>query len=140
MNLNKILLSGIAGAIAMFFLGWLIYGMALNNYMATHGNQCAMLPMEEFKWWSMIVSNLAAAILFALILTWSNRSGAAEGAKIGAVTGLLFGISIDLSIYSMSSMFADLAHVCVDVAAFTVMSSLTAAVVGWVLAMGKKPA
>ena len=138
MNPNKILLGAIAGAIAMFFLGWLIYGMALSSYMATHGNQCAMLPMEEFKWWAMIVSNLAAAILFALILSWSNRTGAAAGAKIGAITGLLLGISIDLSFYSMSNMFADLTHVCIDVAAYVVMSSLTAAVVGWVMGMGKK--
>ena len=28
--------------------------------------------MEEFVWWAMILSNLTAGILFAVIISWSN--------------------------------------------------------------------
>ncbi len=138
MNTNKILLGGIAGGVAMFFLGWLIYGIVLADFMAANGNQCASRPMEEFVWWAMILSNLTAGILFAVIISWSNTSGALAGAKIGAVVGLLFGISIDASFFAMSTMFAGVIAMLVDVIAYTVMSSLGAGVVGLVMGMGKK--
>ena len=138
MNTNKILLGGIAGGVAMFFLGWLIYGIVLADYLAANGNHCAMRPMEEFIWWAMIVSNITAGILFAIIINWSNTSGAMAGVKIGAIVGLLFGISIDTSFYSMSDMFSGISHVLVDVIAYTVMSSIGAGVVAWVMGMVKK--
>ncbi|TAH41765.1 MAG: hypothetical protein EYC69_07135 [Bacteroidetes bacterium] len=138
MNTNKILLGGIAGGIAMFFLGWLIYGIILADFMASNGNQCAARPMEEFIWWAMILSNIVGGILFAVIISWSNTSGALAGAKIGAIVGLLFGISIDASFYSMSTMISGITHMLVDVIAYTVMSALGAGVVGLVMGFGKK--
>ena len=33
MNYKKIIIGGIAGGIAYFFLGWLVYGILLANFM-----------------------------------------------------------------------------------------------------------
>ncbi len=140
MNTNKILLGGIAGGIAFFFLGWVIYGMLLADFMASHGNQCAMRPMEEFIWWAMIVSNILGGILLAVILSWAGKSGLTEGLKVGAIVGILLGLSMDLNFYSMTIMFLDISGMIVDVISYTVMSAIGGAVVGWVMGMGKKQA
>ncbi len=138
MNTNKVLLGGIVGGLAFFLLGWLIYGMLLGDFMTAHGNQCAMRPMEEMIWWAIIASNVVGALLLAVILDWSNRTGLAEGAKVGAIIGLLLGLSMDLSFYSMSTLFLDLQGLIVDILIYTIMSAIAGAVIGWVMAMGKK--
>jgi fluoride ion exporter CrcB/FEX len=138
MNTNKILSGGIAGGLAYFLLGWVIYGMALAGFMASHTNQCAIRPMEEMLWWAMILSNLIGGILLAMIISWAGSSSPGGGAKTGAIVGLLMGLCVDLSFYSMSTMYNDVSAVAVDILAYTVMSAIAGAVIGWVMGMGKK--
>jgi len=138
MNTNKILLGGVAGGIAFFFLGWVIYGMLFADLIAQHSNNSLMRPMEEFVWWAMIASNLVNAILLAIIMSWSNISGFGGGLKVGAIVGLLFGVSMDLSFYAMSTMYVDMTGIVIDVIAFTIMTGLSGGVIGWVMSMGKK--
>lgn len=138
MNSNKIIISGIAGGVAYFLLGWLIYGIVLSDFMAANGNQCIMRPMEQMIWWAMIVSNIAGGLLLAFILSWANCSSVASGVRIGAIIGLLLGISIDLSFYSMSTLYLNMTGVIVDIAVTVFMMAAIAAVVAWVMGMGKK--
>ena len=138
MKTNKILLGGIAGGVSFFLLGWLIYGVLLMNFTMANYNQCSMRPMEEMVWWAMILSNLAFGFLLSLICSWSNTTRLIDGAKVGAIIGLLLALSIDLSFYSMSTMFSNLKAIFVDIIAYTVMTAIVGAVVGWVLGMGKK--
>ena len=69
MTNNKTLIGGLAGGVAFFLLGWLIYGILLMDYYAANTNQCAMRPMTDMVMWAMIVSNLAAGLLVATILS-----------------------------------------------------------------------
>lgn len=130
---NKTLLGALAGGVALFLLGWVIYGMLLMDYTTANFNQCAANPPDQMIWWAMIVSCLCSGLLLALILSWANKSGAADGAKIGAIVGALIGLSIDLSMFSMSSMFPGLTPLLVDVIAYTVMTAIGGAVVGLVM-------
>ncbi len=138
MNTNKIVLSGIAGGVTYFLLGWLVYGIILSDFMAANGNQCIMKPMEEMIWWSMIVSNIAGGLMLALILSWSNNVGVVSGIQKGAIIGLLLGIAVNFSFYSMSTLYLNLAAVVVDVVATTFVMAIIAAVVAAVLGSGKK--
>ncbi|MBK7428876.1 MAG: hypothetical protein IPI60_18565 [Saprospiraceae bacterium] len=130
---NKTLLGALAGGISLFLLGWLIYGMLLMDYTTANFNQCAANPPDQMIWWSMIVSCLSSGLLLALILSWSNQSGAAAGTKIGAVVGALIALSVDLNMHSMSSMFSGLTPLLVDVLAYTAMMAIGGAVVGLVM-------
>jgi hypothetical protein len=138
MKTNKILLGGIAGGLAFFLLGWLIYGILLMDYSAANYNQCAMRPMEGMVWWALIISNLGYGFLFAMVFSWSNIRGIAAGAKAGAIIGILVVLSIDLGMYSMTTTFSRFSAVIVDVIVYTVMSTIAGAVVA--LVMGKKEA
>ena len=140
MKTSKILLGTIAGGVTFFLLGWLVYGILLMDYSAENYNQCMMNPMEEMNFGALFLSNLAYALLFALVFKWSNTSGMIEGAKIGGIIGLLVASSFDLSMYSMSSMFNGLSAVIVDILVYTVISAIIGGVVALVMGMGKKEA
>jgi len=137
MKTNKILLGGIAGGIAFFLLGWLIYGVLLMDYTSANYNQCASRPMDEMVWWAMILSNLAYGFLISVVFSWSNRSGIMAGATVGAIIGFLLSASLDLSFYSMTTMFPGIAPVVVDILVYTVVSAVIGIVVAWVMAMVK---
>jgi uncharacterized protein with PQ loop repeat len=137
MKTDKILLGALAGGVAFFLLGWLIYGILLMNFTMESYNQCNSRPMEEMVWWAMILSNLTSGLLLALIFSWSNTSGVLDGAKIGGIVGLLFAISVDLSFYAMTTTFLKSSAILVDIVAYTVMSAIAGAVIAWVMGMKK---
>ena len=138
MKTNKVIIGGLVGGVAFFFLGWIIYGMFLMDYLMANQNQCAMRPMEEMIWWSLILSNLAWAFAYAIIFSWSNISTFVGGLKAGIILGLLIATSIDLSFFSMTTMFNNLTIVVVDVLASTTMSAIGGGIIAAVMGMGKK--
>lgn len=137
METNKILLGGLAGGVAFFLLGWVIYGILLMDYTMASYNQCNSRPMEDMVWWAMILSNLTSGLLLALIFNWSNTTGILAGAKVAAIIGLLLAISIDLSFYAMTTTFLKPGAILVDIVAYTVMSAIAGAVIAWVMGMKK---
>jgi len=140
MKTNKILLGGIAGGVAFFLLGWLFYGVLLMDFTTANNNQCAVRPMGDMVWWAMILSNLALGFLISWVFSWSNTKGAMAGAKVAGILGFLVAVSIDLSMYSMSTSFNNLVAVVVDVIAYTTMTAVVGIVVVWVMGMGRREA
>lgn len=138
MDSKKLLLGTLAGGVTSFLLGWLIYGILLDSFMKENSNQCFMKPMEEMVWWAMIASNLVIALLVTLVLTWSNVSGFMPGLQRAGLFGLLFGLSLDLGFYGMSTMFNNMTVMFVDVCACAVMTAISGGVIGAVMEMGAK--
>lgn len=137
METNKILLGGLAGGVAFFLLGWVIYGILLMDFTMASYNQCNSRPMEDMVWWAMILANLTSGLLLALIFSWSKTTGILAGAKVAGIVGLLFAISIDLSFYAMTTTFLKSSAILVDIVAYTVMSAIAGAVIAWVMGMKK---
>ena len=131
----KILKGTIFGGIANFFLGWLIYGMLLMDFMKSNSNQCAARPEMEMIWWAMILACLVYALLLTLFLKRSASSTWLDGLKTGALFGCLYAVTIDLSFYSMTTMFNSVTPILVDAIASAVMGAITALVI--VLLWGK---
>lgn len=125
----KILRGTVFGGISYFLLGWLVWGILLMDFMSANMNQCASRPEEEMVWWAIIVSNLAAALLLTLILNWSKAKGVVDGFLTGALFGFLFGSIIDLSTWSMTTMYNNAGPLLVDILASTVVF----AVVGMII-------
>ncbi len=131
----KILKGTIAGGIVFFLLGWLVYGVLMADYSLDNYNQCANRPMAEMVWWALILSNLVYALFLTLVLKWSGASGWMDGIKTGAIFGLLFSGTIDLSFYSMTTMFNSVGAMVVDILISTLMAIVIGAVI--VLIWGK---
>lgn len=140
MKANKIILGGIAGGVASFLLGWLVYGVLLMDFWTNSYNHCAERPEEEMVWWALILSNFASGFLLAFIFSWSNTKGWLAGAKIAGIVALFMIIAYDLSFYSMSTMFNSLQVVIIDIIIGTVFTAIIGAVIGLVMGMGKKEA
>ncbi|MBI5917725.1 MAG: hypothetical protein HY842_20330 [Bacteroidetes bacterium] len=142
MSTNKILLGALAGGVASFFLGWLIYGILLadfaNAYPELKPETVTDLTRTPMVWWAMVVSCLVYGLLLAIIFgRWAGISTFAAGAKAGGILALLVALSYDLGMYSMMKTI-NLNGVLVDPLVNLVMGAIIGGVVGWVLGYGNK--
>lgn len=141
MDTKKLLMGTISGGIAYFFLGWIVYGMLLMDTMAAYSNPASMRAPADMVWWAMIAGNLAYAAFFSYcFLRFGNVSTFGSGAMSGAVLALLIGLSVDLMMYSTSTMMNDPTGIVIDVAASTFMGAIVGGIIGAVLGMGKSGA
>ena len=138
MKTSKIILGGIAGAVAFFFLGWLVYGIILNDFMEANFNNCAARPMDDMVWWAIILSNLCMGFLIALVFAWANLKKVMNGVIIALILGFLVAASMDLSMYSMSTLFLGRKPLVVDIAVSTVLWGVVGFIVAFVMTYGKK--
>lgn len=132
---TQILKGTIFGGIANFFLGWLIYGMILMDYMMSNTNQCSARPGMEMIWWAMILSCLLYSLFLTLFLKGTGCTTWLDGLKIGAFFGCLYSLTVDLSFYSMTTMFNSVTPMLVDTIASSVMAALVGILI--VLSWGK---
>ena len=140
MDTKKFLTGTLVGGIAYFFLGYLIYGMALADFMATHAGTATGVQksMEEMVWWALIVSNLSwAALMTYIFLKWANISSFGGGASAAAIIGFLMTLGMDLLMFATSNVI-DMTGMIADVAAATVMHAVVGGAIGAVLGMGSK--
>ena len=130
----KILRGTVFGGITFFFLGWVVYGILLADFMAAHSDASLNRPDDQMVWWAMILSNLVLGLLVTLVLKWSGAVKFADGLKTGAIFGLLMGLTMDLMMYSMTTQY-DLTVVFVDVIMYAVLLAIMGLVI--VLTWGK---
>ena len=140
MNTKKIVVGSLAGGLAYFLLGWVVYGILMKDYCATNLNQEVIRKPEEMILWAIGVSNIAFAMLLALIFSWSNTSSILNATKMAAIIGLLVSISIDLSFYAMTTMYQSRSIIIVDVIVNTILTAIVGAIVYWSMCLGKKEA
>lgn len=132
----RVLRGTVFGGIAFFFLGWLVWGMLLTSVMETMYNPALNRPENEMIWWAMIASNLVLALLVTLAMKWAGAISIADGLKIGAIVGALYALSIDLGMYSMTTMINDLTGIIIDTLSYALVTAVVGLVI--VLTWGKK--
>ncbi len=130
---NKLLFGTIAGAVTFFFLGFMIYGLALAPYISANTNQCLAVADDQLNLGVLAFSNLLTSFLIALFIQGSSNLMQAIGK--GSLFGLLYASGVNLNSYAMTTMYQNFTVLMVDVAAFMVLSTATAACIYWV--MGK---
>ena len=131
----KILKGTVIGGVAFFFLGWLVWSILLADVMTNLMDTSLNRPDTEMVWWAIILSNLVFAQLLTLILKWSGANGALDGLKIGALVGLLYALTVDLGMYSMTTMIKSVSGIVVDVLVYTVVTAVIGLII--VLTWGK---
>ena len=139
MNTKNLLLGGLAGGVAFFLLGWLIYGMLLMNYMMSISPYIKGLyrSEEEMQLGMMFLSNLCSGLLLALIFDLGKINSWMKGLQYGAIIGILITSSFDLGSYAMTFMTTK-RLMLMDVMASAVMTGLVGAVVASINGMGAK--
>lgn len=142
MNTQKFLLSGIAGGIVAFFLGYLIYGLLLADFFAQNAGTAMglMRANNEMVWWALISGNLLFGLLYSYVFNkWANIQTMGSGAGAGWVVGLLMTAATDLTMYATTHI-STLTGTLVDIVSGSVMAAIVGAVVGGMNGIGKKTA
>ncbi len=125
MKTKNFLVSGIAGGIVDFFLGWIFYGMLFKD----------SFPQPEEGTNSMVMIFLGC-ITFGLFLAyiftkWAQISTLATGAKAGAIIGFFIGLSMNFFNLAMTSD-ANIQTAALDVGIGIVMTAIIGAVIALV--------
>jgi hypothetical protein len=140
MDIKKLLMGGIVAAILYFGLGYLVYGKLLTDFMHTHPGKITIdRPMAQEDFMYLIIGNLLGGFLIAYIFLRANVRTAMAGLVMGGILGLLMSASFDCIIYGTTYAISRMG-MAADVAASTVMSAITGAIVAMVMGAGNKTA
>lgn len=140
MNANKLLIGGIVGGVAFFFLGWIIYGMLLMNVMTECGGPGAAAIQKPMEYWAIAISCLIYGFFIAWVFSrYAATPSVGTALQHGAIMGLLIAGTFDFSFYSMTTLLT-MKGLLIDVAAYAVYTGLGAAIIAWVMGRGNKTA
>lgn len=139
MSTKRFLAGALTGAIVFFFLGYLFYGVLLQNFMKENGGTATNVArdMNNFVWWALIAGNIGMGVLLSYILNKSNAISAQGGLKRGFIVFLLVAVSADLINYATTNL-ATYKLMAADIATMAVMGGIAGAVTGWVCSMVDK--
>ena len=133
---TRVLAAAVAGGAALFFLGFLVYGIALEGWMRSQEIPHPGLMRESPNFVTLILANLVWALLVALIFDrWATISTFAGGLLGGAAIAFFMALFNDLMSISLMNIFNGFTPVLVDVIAFTFIGAIAGGVVGLVLGM-----
>ena len=125
----------LAGAVALFVTGYLIFGLALSGFYESNAGTATGVNKETPEWLWLILSTLAFAALLTVVLGWAGAKDVASGLKTAAIFGLLLGFAIDFGFYSMTNI-QNLTLTLVDPFLGAVHSGIGGAVIGLMLGRG----
>lgn len=138
----RVLAATVAGAITMFVLGYLIFGLALAEYMRANTVQYPGLMVEPPRFIPLFLANLVWAWLIAYIFEhWARIRTFASGLIGGSVIMLPIALAVDLQYLAFMNIWTSTLPMFIDVIAVTVMGAIVGGVIGLVLGMmDKQPA
>lgn len=135
---NRVLLAALAGGVASFLLGWLVWGILLMDVLREINPQIEGVEKDPPNLVLIFVSGLVWALLYALIYNrWANISTFKAGLIAGAWISGLFAISLDLIFLATTNMVS-VNGALIDVVANIVVGGLVGGVIGWVLGYGNR--
>ncbi len=134
MDMKKFVLASLAGGVMAFATGFVFYGVLLNDFMEANSGPGLMKAVPD--WAPLILGELVFAAFLTLILSrWSGIGSFADGAKAGALLGLLLGLGLNLVFYATMNMM-EAVVIPVDTLVTAVRVSLSGGAVGAVLGRG----
>jgi hypothetical protein len=139
--MKKLVLATIAGSVAQFILGWLVYGLLLANFMDSQTTHYDGLIKDMNTGSFMIIvylAGLAMSFLLAFIFQrWAKFESILKGLTGGMILGFFFALSYDLNSFSMMNLISVNAMI-VDVIAYTVIIGIVGAIIAWILGYESK--
>ena len=124
MNTKSFFLSGIAGTIVSFLLGFLFYGLLFTDIYPENPDESMLF---------IFLGCLFYAFTFALIYSrWAHISTFDSGAKAGFLIGLLWSLSMNFFMYaSMDVLASNFAmSIAIDTVSAAMMGGVIALVIG----------
>lgn len=107
------LLATLAATVAMFLLGYLIWGIAMMEFFEGHSLVDTMKSDEEMSMPAIFLGNLFGALAMSTLYgKWSNgQYSAGGGFQFGAWIGFFVGVGMGLVWYGTANMMDETGHV-----------------------------
>ncbi len=124
---QKCILATVAGGVTLFVLGFVIYGVLLADFFANDA------MAEAPAYWAVAAGQLAGGALLALVLSWRAAGGPVEAFKAGGSVGLLFSLSMGLTMFGTTEGMYTVGTVVGDAVVSVVMYGIAGMVVAKIL-------
>jgi len=133
MDAKKAIMASLAGAVTLFLLGFIFYGVLLMDFFNNAAGSSANVYRQEPILWSIFLGELSTAALVTIIFgRWASIKTFMGGLKGGAIIGLLMGLGINLVFYGTTTL-GTLASTLVDPVISVIRLGIAGGVIGWVL-------
>ena len=139
MAAKQFTMATLAGGVAVFVMGFLLYGLALADFFAGNAGTATGVMKEPLLMWSLILGQVTFAAFLVMVMGWRGDSSALAGLKTGALVGLISGLGASLTGYGVANT-SNLMATLVDPVVYMVQLGVGGAVIGVVLGMGSAPA
>jgi hypothetical protein len=136
MENKKLILGGLIGGVAFFFLGFLLYGLMLKNFFAAQVTVTGLYK-EIPDFLTLAIGNLSMAFLLAYILLRTNNTSSGDGAKTGFMVGLLSTIGFDFILFATTGGMT-MTGIIADIAVVAIMSAIVGAIQMMVMGTARK--
>jgi hypothetical protein len=97
---QRLLLGTVVGAFVFTLAGYLAYAVVFADFFANNGGSATGVQRDPFDFVSLIAGQVVFGALLTIILIWASAANVMQGVKIAFVTGLLFFLAIDLTMYA----------------------------------------
>ena len=135
----RVLLATTAGAITIFLLGYLIFGILLAPYTSAGEIQYTSLRKEPPDMLLLILKNIVQALLLVYVFEYlTGIRTFLGGVKAGAIIMFLITLSLNLSLLSIMNLNIGFTANILDVAGETVRAAVGGGVIGAILGYGHK--
>jgi hypothetical protein len=135
----RVLLATVAGAVTIFLLGYLIWGILFLPYTKADEIQYAGLRKEPPDMLLLILKNIVQAFLLVYIFEYlAGIRTFLGGMKVGAIVMFLVTLSLNLSLLSIMNLHKGLTANILDVVGETARAAIGGGVIGAVLGYGLK--
>lgn len=124
---KKCILATLAGGVALFVLGYVFYGLLLVDFFAND----AMTETPNYL--ALAGGQLAGGGLLALVLSWRGAEGPVEAFKAGAGVGVLYSLSMGLTMFGTTEGLNTMTTVIGDAVVMLVMYGIGGMVVAKIL-------
>ena len=100
MNIKRMGIGTVVGAITLYLLGMLIWEVLFADFFEANSGSAVGVVRETPILWAVIVGTLAYAKLLTFALEWKGASNSLlEGLKVGVVVGALLWGTADFILY-----------------------------------------
>jgi hypothetical protein len=103
--MGRIVLATLAGAVVMFVVGFLIYGVAMVSFFAANVGAATNALKDPPEVIYIALATLITALLYTMVISrWENATSLAGGAKVGALLGFMIALAMDLTLYGTTNV------------------------------------
>jgi hypothetical protein len=133
MSTKRFVLATLAGGIAVFLVGGLIYGVLTVSFFEANQGSAVGVMREAPDFVHLFLGQLVFGVLLTVVIgKWAGQSGAGAGLRMGAVFGALFGFAMNLTMFGVSNI-QNITATLVDPFFAMIQMGIGGAVVGAVL-------